>query len=938
MLERDVELRALEEAVRSLGRVVLIRGPAGIGKTSLLDAAGDHAVAAGCEVLRARGGVLEQGIGYGLVRQLFEAVVLDAKRARRRQVLAGAAAHASSALGVPALDDTAGNVASPPDESVSMHGLYWLAANLAGERPLVLVIDDAQWSDRSSLRWLLYLARRIAGLAMSILIGVRTGEPDVSYEVLDLLAAEPSAHQLRPAPLTADGCADLLRHTFRRSIDLELGHACHEWTGGNPLLLRELALEMHAGGLAPEAAAIERIRELVSDRLVALTLLRVGRQPADTVELLRALSIFGQAGLHEASTLAEIDAQEAEQAADRLADAELLARGRPLRFVHPLIREVIYADMPPARRASNHKRAAQVLASAGAHDDVVATHLLRTEPAGDPWVVDRLRAAAASELERGSPEAAAAMLSRAIAEPPVDGERWPVLHELGGAQFLAGDFAALSTLKAALDASDDSGQRADTAAMLGHLLTFAGRPEEAITVLEPAIDELDASDDRRLELEAALLAASSLDHRLRPLAERHTNSARARASTDSYGGRLRNAQLAYRSAIAASPVQHTLALARAALEGDRLIRESLGRPAAYVPAISMLAISDALEEADAHYATAVDHVQAAGRAIDFAVISMLRSWTSRALGRLGDAEAQARDALRLATDYPQLTAAIGGMATAHLAFALIDRGEHAEAESLLGPDPAAHADQSLTWGRELLYAAGRLRASRSRLGEAAELLLASGELHELAGIVNPAFLPWRSEAALALHGLGDEKRARELVSEELALAKRAGVPRAVGVALRAGGLITGGEDGLGQLRESVRALERSPSRLERARSIVALGAALRRAGKRSDARSILQSGLALATECSAGQLVEEAKAELKTLGVRPRSAMLSGAESLTPSERRVAVMAARGMTNPQIAQALFVTRATVESHLHRSYRKLDVTSRAQLAEALTAAP
>jgi DNA-binding CsgD family transcriptional regulator len=171
----------------------------------------------------------------------------------------------------------------------------------------------------------------------------------------------------------------------------------------------------------------------------------------------------------------------------------------------------------------------------------------------------------------------------------------------------------------------------------------------------------------------------------------------------------------------------------------------------------------------------------------------------------------------------------------------------------------------------------------------------------------------------------------------LALAKRAGVPRAVGVALRAGGLITGGEDGLGQLRESVRALERSPSRLERARSI-ALGAALRRAGKRSDARSILQSGLALATECSAGQLVEEAKAELKTLGVRPRSAMLSGAESLTPSERRVAVMAARGMTNPQIAQALFVTRATVESHLHRSYRKLDVTSRAQLAEALTAAP
>jgi DNA-binding CsgD family transcriptional regulator len=220
------------------------------------------------------------------------------------------------------------------------------------------------------------------------------------------------------------------------------------------------------------------------------------------------------------------------------------------------------------------------------------------------------------------------------------------------------------------------------------------------------------------------------------------------------------------------------------------------------------------------------------------------------------------------------------------------------------------------------------------LGDAADLLLASGKSHELAGIVNPAFLPWRSEAALALHGLGDGERAQELVDDELALAKRVGVPRAVGVALRAAGLITGGEDGLEKLRESVESLAGSPSRLERARSTVALGGALRRAGRRAEARGVLKDGLALATQCSATALVDEASAELETLGAQPRSMMLSGAESLTASEHRVALMAARGMTNPQIAQALFVTRATVESHLHRSYQKLDITSRTQLAEAL----
>ena len=199
-------------------------------------------------------------------------------------------------------------------------------------------------------------------------------------------------------------------------------------------------------------------------------------------------------------------------------------------------------------------------------------------------------------------------------------------------------------------------------------------------------------------------------------------------------------------------------------------------------------------------------------------------------------------------------------------------------------------------------------------------MLDAGAASSAAVAAIPAFMPWRSQAALALLGLGERDEAAGWRRKELELARTWGAPRALGAALRAAGLVEGGAEGLGLLEEAVAVLADSPAKLEHAKARTELGAALRRANRRSEAREQLRRAVELATICGAAPLAARAETELLATGARPRRIALSGVESLTPSERRVAEMAAEGPTNREIAQALFVTPKTVEVHLDRRDR------------------
>jgi DNA-binding CsgD family transcriptional regulator len=232
------------------------------------------------------------------------------------------------------------------------------------------------------------------------------------------------------------------------------------------------------------------------------------------------------------------------------------------------------------------------------------------------------------------------------------------------------------------------------------------------------------------------------------------------------------------------------------------------------------------------------------------------------------------------------------------------------------------------------WVAAKLRVllAEGRAEEALALADLAGERFG-AIVLNPAWLPWRSARAEALHRLDRADEAQAAAADELEAARAWGAPTTVGRSLRVLGAVRG-QAGLADLEAAAALLEGTPERLELAKALAALGTAMRLARRPTDAREPLRRALELATVCGAEPLAEHARTELHAAGVRPRREALSGVESLTPSERRVVDLAAAGRTNRDVAQELFVTPKTVEVHLSNAYRKLGIRSRRELAGAL----
>ena len=313
-------------------------------------------------------------------------------------------------------------------------------------------------------------------------------------------------------------------------------------------------------------------------------------------------------------------------------------------------------------------------------------------------------------------------------------------------------------------------------------------------------------------------------------------------------------------------------------------------------------------------------------------LSCYRAFAHLRTGNLADAEADARVALETGPRLPGFHAAV---ALAVLLETLAERGEFEAAETADERYCLAGQFPTMVQGGWLLAARGRLRLAERRPAAALGDLLAAGDLFARLHSLSSVTTPWRSDAALAHLALGAPAEARALAAEEVTLARTYHGPRALGVALRAAGLAEGGQHGIELLRQAVRVLDGSDARLEHARATADLGAALRRAGYRAESRKILRPALDLAHRCGALALTERARTELIAAGARPRRLVLSGLDSLTPSERRVAQLAASGLSNRDIAQNLFITARTVEGHLTHAYHKLAITSREQLHAALT---
>jgi DNA-binding NarL/FixJ family response regulator len=329
------------------------------------------------------------------------------------------------------------------------------------------------------------------------------------------------------------------------------------------------------------------------------------------------------------------------------------------------------------------------------------------------------------------------------------------------------------------------------------------------------------------------------------------------------------------------------------------------------------------------YTTALDEARARGNITGVAAISALRGMAAYRRGAVLDAEADAAAALEI-----EESTGLHDVALAYALLAAVERGAKPVHLDALSEGSAALHNMDAPPYSQLLYALGVVALQRGDPVRALEIFRSLDRPDVGWGAANPSVAPWRSGAALALAAIGDAAAAQRNAAEEAERARRIGTPRSLGMALRVRGMVVGGEAGVALLREAVDALRGSEGRLELARALVELGAAIRRRGRRAEARQELSEGYALAAECGSQHLAARARTELAAAGARPRRSALVGIAALTPSERRVAMMAAAGIMNREIAQTLFVTEKTVETHLSHAYAKLNVRSRRELEAAL----
>jgi DNA-binding CsgD family transcriptional regulator len=305
----------------------------------------------------------------------------------------------------------------------------------------------------------------------------------------------------------------------------------------------------------------------------------------------------------------------------------------------------------------------------------------------------------------------------------------------------------------------------------------------------------------------------------------------------------------------------------------------------------------------------------------------LRAYIYLRRGALAEAEADAASAHER-PDLPPGFPPYGSIALVNVLLARDKPIEAAEvfARAVSGPAAAGRI--------RYLQTRARLHAASQHLDEALNDLFACGRLELEWGIRTPAFSTWRTDAASLLASLDRREEARTLGHEELERCRAFGAEGPIGASLRTLGLVEPGESGIGLLEQAVAHLQQSSARLEHALALLELGAAIRRTGRRADAREPLREALELATACGADAIAARAHDELVTAGARPRRDPTENRSNLTASEMRVARMAAEGTTNREIAQALFLTENTIETHLRSVFRKLQISSRSQLARAL----
>ncbi|MDI5973543.1 AAA family ATPase [Streptomyces sp. SL13] len=904
------------------GNAVLVRSVSGMHCAALLGEVTDRVRRLGSTVVSLSCSPSDARSQFALVRQLAAAAFEGAERdgpVEGRGLLGG----------------------SPEDIGPFDHrfleALWEGFARGARWHPLVVVVDHIQWMDETSLRCFGFLVRRLSSLPVLLILGCRTDEIPVDRALIGEISKRDVCRSLTLSPLSARSVRDVVESAYPgQDCDHEFVRACADVTQGCPSRLESLLASLTADRVPPRALQAERARvrgELLRAEATADRLLR---QPADHQEVAEVASVLGEEG--DCAAIADmlnlygdaicgITGELARVGVFRAAAAPELYR-----FSNAELRRLIHRNMPPDTRRAMHLRAARRLDDLGAPLRQVAEHLLQTDVARDAWAGRILKKAADDALRAGDPKTCAEYARRVLRDRGAQEERAEALWLLGRAEMLFAPAAADRHLDEAVRLFSDPRRR--NGAIVERAYARILRHGNAESALRPPPTVLACVDEKAFAEHAdteLMLSVRSLTGTLPAGGETPacgTTGCPAPGHTLGVtpGERELLAAIASDLACRSEPRDVPLDLVHRALAGER--------PADSASIVLQLRCVTVLKwaghlcearrgaehmltgapERDALLLRVIAHCQRAEIAV----------WT----GDLPLALTEAERALALTTDHHEVRSC-RAVALTEVARARGAMGHYEESVGLL------QGLRDLPANSLGVRGAYRLRSGDLR-GALADLMECGHRLEAL-HIANPALSAWRGSAALAWKLLGNDAEARGLAETEVELARRWGNPAVLGRALRSLAGVTSGAPAECALAESVSLLEQTDARLQLALSLVASGRAQRRGGHLAQARRSLHKGMLLAEQSGAHALRAQAHTSLLASGGRLRRASASGPTALTPTERRIALHAARGRTNKGIADLLHITPRTVEVHLTRVYSKLSISGRGDLADALGAA-
>jgi DNA-binding CsgD family transcriptional regulator len=913
LYERTEETAAIDATLTRLaegrGGSLLLEGRAGRGKSALLEYAAQRGRESGARTLGVRARHLSSSAPYEVLRRLLGPAV---EQAGGPEALTGAARFASP------LFTPGGDVTQGVD-----YGCQWLVAWLAEQSPLVLVVDDAHWADEASVRVLLDLQSEIAVQPVAMFVASRPVENPEVQRLLAGLAVHPDCDVLIPGALSRDAVAQMVTDRLGRPADDAFVGECLKASGGNAFYLGELLRPLESD---PDAE--QRLTDHGSLSLRRMVAMRLGELGEVATALAQAAAVLGDGcALPVVTELAEVDPAQAVHEVARLEVASILAHGDPVEFQHPLVRAAIEAELPDVVSGQLHARAARLIREAGADPGAVAQHLVASPGSGDPDVAEFLLEQGRVALEAGSVAVAVRVLRRALDEPAPSGMHDRILLWLGRAEHRAQDLeAAREHLASASDSADrDVAVRAATD--LFDVLAEDGRFEERSRLHERAVALRPyGPSEGEVLLRAALLfnVAIGVDEQSAALPEELAGIDSSALSVERDVDRF--------FLVSAAVVERTRN--RGTTEG---LMANLRRAVAALP-------------------------RSADEFTDWDVRAGLEAATYLGDDDLDESEAVldrvAPAAARLAGVRPDLQAELGHRRMVHA----LSRGRFEDLLTMLGQAEDYTERHGLTAYRGLhRWIRGQVALEQGDYELAADMLN-DRNVNDLVNTAHGALLAGDPVGALGLlaqlgvssepgadvqpvevelqphliasqaHGqLGDREQALAEAARELEIRREYGSPARLAEALRRYASFVPAREAVELLDESAALAELTPLRPLLARVLASYGVALQRAGQAQQARSVLTRAADLATEMGMQRVLRRVQEAQREAGARPRRARATGPTSLTESQAQVAAYAVEGLTNREIAERLFVTIKTVETHLMAVYRKLGIRTRDELA-------